>query len=304
MRLITLPFSLFLEEHERPGREERGGWGCVDSAVKMTINLEKCTLTELAHIRQLLAEHISPNESIEEVKTADLQYIATDYFIALHHLKEHVDRLNSLQQAQQHFESFFDWLEGFKLMKRPPMAEHQVDAVMSRQHKISRFNKVKELKSLCHPDTLKSDDEESARQFWMNWIKLKGLLALEEVEFLVAEKRLLSRRGCVDGVKNTPLAIDHPPSKVVNVHRPFVLTREHVRDRVFKPGHNLPTMSIDEFLDLEMKRGNMLQQQSTAAGRTDPETDLDFDQETQKLRERDERWDWIRKGSGNTYNRS
>jgi immunoglobulin-binding protein 1 len=45
--------------------------------------------------------------------------------------------------------------------------------------------------------------------------------------------------------------------------RPFVITSEHnkreeIRKGVFKPGHNLPTMSIEEYIDREMERGNFL----------------------------------------------
>jgi hypothetical protein len=43
--------------------------------------------------------------------------------------------------------------------------------------------------------------------------------------------------------------------------RPFVISnrgREEIQKQVFRPGHNLPTMTIDEYLELERQRGNIL----------------------------------------------
>ncbi|KAJ1536508.1 hypothetical protein HK096_010290 [Nowakowskiella sp. JEL0078] len=42
--------------------------------------------------------------------------------------------------------------------------------------------------------------------------------------------------------------------------RPFVITskRADLQSQVFRPHWNLPTMSIDEYLDLEMQRGNII----------------------------------------------
>lgn len=43
--------------------------------------------------------------------------------------------------------------------------------------------------------------------------------------------------------------------------RPFTILgkREEIRKGVFRPGHNLPTMTIDEYLDEERRRGNIIE---------------------------------------------
>jgi immunoglobulin-binding protein 1 len=43
--------------------------------------------------------------------------------------------------------------------------------------------------------------------------------------------------------------------------RPFIITskREEIRQRVFRPGWRLPTMTIDEYLELERARGNIIE---------------------------------------------
>lgn len=87
--------------------------------------------------------------------------------------------------------------------------------------------------------------------------------------------------------------------------QPFTLvgSRADLRKGVFRPGHNLPTMSIDEYLEEERRRGNILE------GGTDPakpevdEDDMEaVDRETYKAREWDEFKDSNPRGAGNTMN--
>ena len=89
--------------------------------------------------------------------------------------------------------------------------------------------------------------------------------------------------------------------------QPFTLTdkRTQLRDGVFRPGHNLPTMSIDEYLEEERRRGGIIEGGGNSAPA--PEVDEDnmalADAETMKAREWDEFKESNPKGSGNTLNR-
>jgi immunoglobulin-binding protein 1 len=75
--------------------------------------------------------------------------------------------------------------------------------------------------------------------------------------------------------------------------RPFTLldSRQSLKEGVFKPGHNLPTMTIDEYLEEERARGGIIEGGGAASGLS-PEPDEDNyekgDQETMKAREWDE----------------
>ena len=75
--------------------------------------------------------------------------------------------------------------------------------------------------------------------------------------------------------------------------KPFTLldNRESLRHGVFKSGHNLPTMTIDEYLDEERRRGGIIEGGGEASGRQ-PEPDEDnydkADEETMKARQWDE----------------
>jgi len=75
--------------------------------------------------------------------------------------------------------------------------------------------------------------------------------------------------------------------------RPFTLldSRQTLQKGVFGPGHNLPTMTIDEYLEEERARGGIIEGGGAASGLS-PEPDEDNyekgDAETMKAREWDE----------------
>lgn len=89
--------------------------------------------------------------------------------------------------------------------------------------------------------------------------------------------------------------------------KPFTLldNRQKLRNGVFKPDHSLPTMTIDEYLDEEKRRGGMVEGGGEQSGRPVEvdEDDLEkADIETMKAREWDEYTEANPKGSGNRLN--
>jgi immunoglobulin-binding protein 1 len=90
--------------------------------------------------------------------------------------------------------------------------------------------------------------------------------------------------------------------------QPFTLLdkRAQLRQGVFRPDYNLPTMSIDEYLDEERRRGGIIEGGGEQSG-IRPEVDEDdmdkADEATMKARAWDEFADQNPKGSGNTLNR-
>lgn len=90
--------------------------------------------------------------------------------------------------------------------------------------------------------------------------------------------------------------------------RPFTLLgkRQDLQAGVFRPDHSLPTMSIDEYLEEEKRRGGMIEGGGAQSG-IKPEVDEDdldkADEETMKARAWDEFVEANPKGAGNTINR-
>ena len=90
--------------------------------------------------------------------------------------------------------------------------------------------------------------------------------------------------------------------------KPFTLldSRQTIRDGVFRPDHSLPTMTIDEYLAEEKRRGGIIEGGGEQSGRpAEPDEDNleKADLETMKAREWDEFTEANPKGSGNTLNR-
>ena len=90
--------------------------------------------------------------------------------------------------------------------------------------------------------------------------------------------------------------------------QPFTLLdgRQRLRDGVFRPDHSLPTMTIDEYLAEEKRRGGMIDgggSQSAQPAELDEDDLNKADEETMKAREWDEFKEQNPKGSGNTLNR-
>ncbi len=109
--------------------------------------------------------------------------------------------------------------------------------------------------------------------------------------------------GQVAGGKTGPIL-----SKDGKPLRPFVLqkNRQEIQQGVFRPGHALPTMSIDEYLEEEKRRGGIVEGGGAQSGQPqEPDEDniAKADEETMKAREWDEFTEANPKGSGNTLNR-
>jgi immunoglobulin-binding protein 1 len=110
--------------------------------------------------------------------------------------------------------------------------------------------------------------------------------------------------GQLPGLRNSGpiLSADGKPM------RPFTIldNRSQLRKGVFRPDHSLPTMTIDEYLEEEKRRGGMIDGGGPQSEvRAEPnEDDIDAaDAETIKQRAWDEYVEANPKGSGNTLNR-
>ncbi|KAL4802296.1 TAP42-like protein [Aspergillus unguis] len=212
------------------------------------------------------------------------------------------------------------------------------DPTTQRETKIARFKEEKELKQRLDYYTenqkkLQSDDDD-VRQLYLAEINLYTHQSFQSLDLLSRELSVISMmvnkppqpdtseedaRGR-DKRSNESYSerLDPPISELLGRGKagpilskdgkpmqPFTLLdrRTQVRDGVFRSGHNLPTMTIDEYLEEEKRRGNILK-----GGEPEPvevdEDDLDkADEETMKARQWDEYKEANPRGSGNTFNR-
>ncbi|KAI9801797.1 MAG: hypothetical protein M1825_003170 [Sarcosagium campestre] len=234
------------------------------------------------------------------------------------------------------------------------------DAAARRESKIARFKDERVLKQkleyLRQNPRVLQDDDSSQRDLYLTDIKLcthQSFATLEsiaqELEILgmappgqppgsgPPERDIRERNG--DRSNTYSDRLDPPISQLLSNGnagpilskdgrplKPFTLldSRDRLRQGVFKSGHNLPTMTIDEYLEEEKRRGGIIEGGGEQSGlKPEPDEDnlLKADEETMKAREWDEfteanpkyvnfgssmvkqRTLTCHRGSGNTMNR-
>lgn len=169
-----------------------------------------------------------------------------------------------------------------------------VSAAQQRDQKIARFkreravkNEIQQLREQLDAVSGKKQDdedrevEEIEREWVESLIQLEILKSLENwhaieqemvmVKEMEAMKEMMAKRG-----ESTDASIDDRTSlssratwgkekplltKEGRPLQPFVITnkREQLKNQVFGYSHNLPTMSIDEYLEQEKERGNIIE---------------------------------------------
>jgi immunoglobulin-binding protein 1 len=214
-----------------------------------------------------------------------------------------------------------------------------------RNAKIANFKAEKDLKGKLEvlrrdPRYLENGDEEVIRELHLAHIAFCRHMAFQGLEGINRELEVLNqamlpllpqatsiqedeRRRHEDRISDGYTERLDPPlkrlrslfntggpilSKEGKPLQPFTLvgTRQDLQNGVFRPGHNLPTMSIDEYLDEERRRGGIIEGGGEASGRR-PEPDEDnmekADEETMAARAWDEFAEANPRGAGNTLNR-
>ncbi|KAF4126792.1 hypothetical protein GMORB2_0529 [Geosmithia morbida] len=209
-------------------------------------------------------------------------------------------------------------------------------AAARRDGKIAGFKAEKQLRDRLevlrrNPRYVDTGDEELVRQLHLTNVTFRVHTTFDAIDSLNRELDMLRNMPATappppeHGRQETELSredadllrLDQPlrqrignPGPLLSKQgkplQPFTLlgsnSRAEMSRGVFRPGHNLPTMSIDEYLDEEKRRGNILQ------GGVEPRTVIDeddvdaADRETYKAREWDEFKDHNPKGAGNTMN--
>ncbi|KAK2606089.1 Type 2A phosphatase-associated protein 42 [Conoideocrella luteorostrata] len=206
------------------------------------------------------------------------------------------------------------------------------DMTAKREAKIAGFKAEKGLREklalLKRNPGYVHRDEELVREVYLVDVQWRIHKAFEGLDSLNRELDMLKMAPEGGGIEDggvrpdkveefdPTLRLDQPLRKGLNTGgpllsqqgkplQPFTLVggRTDLAKGVFRPGHNLPTMSIDEYLEEEKRRGGILE------GGTDPpkkvvdEDDMDaVDREMYKAREWDDYKDENRRGTGNTLN--
>lgn len=173
--------------------------------------------------------------------------------------------------------------------------------LVPRDLKIDRMRRIIKLKNYeipkCDHDEEVDDEDldESYSVVWMKIIELYILMTVDRLGMILKEIELLEfGSGDAEEPPTDPIKFDSIAAKPsTKFDKPFKLVkdRKQVADGVFQYGHNLPTMTIDEYLDLERKRGNFISGGGAASAHKkeiDEDDQVEMEIELKKARDFDE----------------
>lgn len=213
------------------------------------------------------------------------------------------------------------------------------DPSTMRAEKIERFKKGKELEQKIASLSSSADDE-VIREIQFARLEVLAIEAVSALDMLNTELDMVSRfpppgsvslaqhsamedsddrtekkefaKSYTDKVEARLTSKDVPLlTKDGKINRPFTIVsskREQLQRKVMGTGQYLPTMSVEEYLEEEMKRGGIIQGGGPSSKKDDEDSESESDEEkedekTYKARQWDEFVEANPKGSGNTINR-
>lgn len=213
------------------------------------------------------------------------------------------------------------------------------DPSAMRAEKIERFKKSKELQQRIESLSSSTDDD-IVREVQFAHLEALALEAVSALDMLNTELDIVSKFPPQPVSVGQHSALEAADNRTENkeelgksytdklearltsktlplltkdgkVNRPFTIVgskREQLQRKVMGTGQYLPTMSVEEYLDEEMKRGGIIQGGGPSSKKDDEDSDSESDEEkenekTYKAREWDEFVEANPKGSGNTINR-
>lgn len=231
------------------------------------------------------ANHLLPssNETLEDMTTTQLKYL-TIPFVLGELFVEDTDmkrRMASLNQAKVYFESFMSYIVQLRLGFKKDLScweyekKPKDDLPSSRINKIERSVYQTELDVaiqtlMCSAaaaaaaegtDGSTSDREEIDREWIITILKRFSADLSQHLEMIEQELPLLERFQAEQA--ETPTVTKKNERDVTRVDlcrpKPVVLDRNPLKiraafqDQVFQPGHRLPTMTLAECAEYEMK---------------------------------------------------
>lgn len=179
-----------------------------------------------------------------------------------------------------------------------------------------------------------SIDEESLRELYLSKLRLLSLKTFTQLEMLNMETQVLKNRPRITEISDAEPKIpigdkenhltgendygyteklefinkgkDQLLSKEGKVLQPFTIVskKDDIQKKVFGYGQTLPTMSVEEYIDEEIKRGGIKTETITGEEKEESSDDSDDDDEkVYEKREWDEFKDEHHRGEGNMKNK-
>eukprot|EP00732_Lithocolla_globosa_P003476 Lithocolla_globosa_v1_NODE_2813_length_1860_cov_31.424377.p1 type:complete len:320 gc:universal NODE_2813_length_1860_cov_31.424377:1781-822(-) len=264
----------------------------------------------------------SINEEIEDINTSDLKYLLVQAYLGslCMQVTDMDNRIENLNKARHHLMLFLtecelhgalssrDKREVDEVIAKPKGAPEKLD----REQKIAKYKRQKESEQKIRDLTQQlemselRDDEEVERELVLALIDLHIQHAYNHFEMMQKELEILEHMAQLKekhGHVPVPQRPATQPLKPIHIAN----TKELHKQQVFQKGWRQPTMSLDQYIELERQKGNILSgggNSEAAENKEEDDSEEAADRATAKAREWDEFTDYNPKGVGNRYNRS
>ncbi|KAL6771215.1 hypothetical protein ACKKBF_B34395 [Auxenochlorella protothecoides x Auxenochlorella symbiontica] len=276
--------------------------GTTEPSSKLALQREALSLINATSQRVESSGLFSTNEEVDDLATADIRYLLLPAYrgsILSSFITESRDqRKTVLLAARASFSAFLLRLVQYKMLAGTANeAAAQIldqeregealplDAATVRQRKITFFKRRKELAALLEregttedADLREASDEDARRRAWLLHLESAALAAIDDVAMIDGEVPLLKHASSL------PTAPGGGPVGVADRRRTEKAgellqglrgvvqglqhgERQQVRDNVFKPSHILPTMSVEQFGELEARAAAQRAQREEEAAR-------------------------------------
>lgn len=274
---------------------------------------------------------LSANEEPDEIPTSSLKYLLVPYLLARAHAQvqgEPHERHASLTESRQYLAVFFEKADRLRMLserERDAALEdtpiHSVTPAEKRDVKIARFKAEKEaarkLAGLREKASASSpDDDEAERELVLIVVQSAVQKALDMLDSMKQELDLLRfairniEKGIDPREKAERARPKGPPPGLGGLPPTFriVSEKEKAKEGVFRPSHSLPTYTVEEWGQIEMKRAieaeREKKQKEIFEAKRKEEEDSDGEEAVNRETMEKRRWDdWTdehNKGSGNT----
>jgi len=250
----------------------------------------------------------SNNEEIDDVSTETIKFMIVNAYQGFVH-QQHYDfenRKAHILAAKEYYKDFHHLCQLYGVAKKtdfdlnrtnhPVNQSNRVEKIQKYQDKKKLETKLEEMEKRPHVE------EEVQREIYLSQIKLWAMKAEEELYNINSEVPMLEHMEKIRGGQIKQKPIIRP-----KVMKPFILVKSELQKQVFGAGYpSLPTMTLDEFYEEEMKR--IVEQQERQKNQPKPVEPEDPDEETEESLAKARAWDdWKdthKRGEGNRHNRS
>ena len=201
----------------------------------------------------------SENEEFDDIDTSDLGFALVDYWLGVATLRDEKPgppdppkRLAKLQQARALLDRYLYRCTKLRLYKDSHEDEDDGEKKpkpdAAREEKIARFKRKR-----VAEENLKTALDE--RDKWKCRLEIAIVESLDELDGIKREEEILQYM-----VKEKPVRPEGPkapvsrPIEVTKIGPTMEIKKETFQNGVFKPYHRLPTMSLEEYAEIEMKQ--------------------------------------------------